>query len=60
MLNADHTLIKEALIASQREPEVAAYLVLKAFRLDQEAMSFKHDSERIDAVWSMRCRRLGN
>lgn len=60
VLNADHTLIKEALIASQREPEVAAYLVLKAFRLDQEAMSFKHDSERIDAAWNMRCRRLSN
>jgi hypothetical protein len=60
VLNADHSLVKEALIASQREPEIAAYLIIKAFRLSFEDLSYKHDNARISAAWELRCRRLGN
>ena len=74
VLNADHSLVKEALIASRREPEIAAYLVVKGFRLDrpgrderpsqqrqQDERAFaKHDNARIGAAWELRCRRLGS
>jgi hypothetical protein len=60
VLNADHSVTKEALIAARREPEIAAYLVIKAFALDRESVDDKRDNVHIDATWEMRCRRLGN
>jgi hypothetical protein len=60
VINADHAAVEALLGVADREPELAAYKLVKMFMLEAGELDMDEDAERAAVSWKMRCRRVAN